>query len=361
MTICPPYRILLGGKCVSARVTLNCVSQHLSRSRNDSMYFIYYHSELFTIDDLIFSSTVEGATFSKWKNSKNRNCYENVNVNFFIDNACPMYTMYYNKQIGKRFINELTVRMSNRDQFPNDYMYLTNYEIGQNVNCTDGVQKTYMAEDLEHRQLNGTQFILVKPTQTLYKQADIFFGISVITGQFDDMFNKTNMWVQICESVAIQNCPKINLDPRESKIKSDNNLFMTNETLNETSNFNKNSNVHSIQGVLSFAGNCLSEICLAFTIIVHIILPPLRTIPGRSVMALSLSLFLAQLLFQILGLPLKLSAGCFAVAVLQHYFWLSSFCWMMVLAFDLRSTFAKTVVVKDMQKRRKLFLLYNAC
>ena len=383
LTICPPNNMLLDDRCVSANVTHNCVPQP-PRS-NNTQYFIYY-SEIGSynyFEDMIRMKmftykTLDGAVISKWNNSEYRNCSKHIDASFFRGSPCPSHTMQFNGTIEMTFINDLTVHMSNRFKWDTDYFYLTNYEIGQNLNCTYGVRKTYMSGDLEDRLVNYTQFILVKPTETLYKLQDILFGINIMTDVRDNVLNKTNMWVNVCET-AIRNCTKIYIGPREFKITSDGVLVVTKtgdmtshfELCDETAviciesfkrlpGFQNKGTPSTLQGKLSFAGNCLSEFCLGITIIVHILLSPLRTIPGRSVMALSLSLFLAQLLFQISGLPLKLSAGCFVVAVLQHYFWLSSFCWMMVLAFDLRSTFANTIVVKDLQKRRKLFLLYNA-
>ena len=96
-----------------------------------------------------------------------------------------------------------------------------------------------------------------------------------------------------------------------------------------------------LQGILTLIGQTLSMTCLGLTLIVYSLLPSLRTLPGKGIMNLCSSLFLAQLLFQINPRFTPWQTVCHVVGVLQHFFWLSAFTWMSSLAFTSAITFSK--------------------
>ncbi|KAL9987690.1 hypothetical protein ACROYT_G002037 [Oculina patagonica] len=67
----------------------------------------------------------------------------------------------------------------------------------------------------------------------------------------------------------------------------------------------------------------------------------LRTVPGVNLMNLCLSLLLAHSLFMAVGAT-HIRLICTSIAVLLHYFFLSSFVWMSIIAFDTYRTFSRT-------------------
>ncbi|XP_033749245.1 latrophilin receptor-like protein A [Pecten maximus] len=95
--------------------------------------------------------------------------------------------------------------------------------------------------------------------------------------------------------------------------------------------------------ILTVVMIAVSIICLLALILMHCVFSSLRTLHGKNLMAFSTSLLTAQILF----LLASYIAGtlCVIIAISQHYFWLCSFMWTSVMAFDLASKFgAKTMM-----------------
>ena len=90
--------------------------------------------------------------------------------------------------------------------------------------------------------------------------------------------------------------------------------------------------------ILSNTGCIISMISLISLLGIYIALPELRTLPGKNLMSLSCAMLLYHIFFLLTGQTDKPSI-CMAVSVLLHYFLLSSFCWMAVMAFDVEKTF----------------------
>lgn len=108
----------------------------------------------------------------------------------------------------------------------------------------------------------------------------------------------------------------------------------------------------------------ISVVCLAFHIIVHMILPKLRNLPGKNLLSLSCALFMAQLLF-LTGIGLRDTVGyrlCATLGVLTHWFYLAAFFWMNVMGFDICRTFTGSLIRhRGMQGRgqRCTFIFYS--
>ena len=94
-----------------------------------------------------------------------------------------------------------------------------------------------------------------------------------------------------------------------------------------------------IMGLLTLIGNVLSMICLIATMVTYCLFRSLRTLPGKCIMNLTVSLFLAQFTFQLGGPLVSYRDACVAIGVLQHYAWLAAFFWMNVLSFNTCITF----------------------
>ena len=86
----------------------------------------------------------------------------------------------------------------------------------------------------------------------------------------------------------------------------------------------------------------VSLLCLLATFLIYVRYPPLRTLPGLMLMNLIVALFLAQLMY--LMNTFKLFAidktFCKFMASAQHFFWLSSFAWMLCLSLDIFRCFS---------------------
>lgn len=94
----------------------------------------------------------------------------------------------------------------------------------------------------------------------------------------------------------------------------------------------------SVHSWLTLAGNLTSVLCSVLTLISFCMFPSLRTVPGKAIMFLTTFLMIAQISFQFNLLFVSVPVLCIIVAALQHFSWLSSFCWMNILALDLAVT-----------------------
>ena len=91
---------------------------------------------------------------------------------------------------------------------------------------------------------------------------------------------------------------------------------------------------------LTVVGYTLSVLALLLVLLTYSIFNELRTLPGKITMNLSVALLLSQVVF-LVDMYEEFSGGhCRAVSVILHYLYLSSFCWMSVLAFDVAKTFS---------------------
>ncbi|RWS17377.1 uncharacterized protein B4U79_14353 [Dinothrombium tinctorium] len=121
---------------------------------------------------------------------------------------------------------------------------------------------------------------------------------------------------------------------------------------------------HSIESISLtesiFSYLCLvsSVICLFLVLLVYAILPNLRTIPGKIVMSLSFALLLAHLAN--IGMTFtrvdRENTSCIMEALITHYFYLCSFFWMNVMAFDLFRVFSRATRDK---RHTHLFFKYS--
>ena len=90
--------------------------------------------------------------------------------------------------------------------------------------------------------------------------------------------------------------------------------------------------------LLTSIGCIVSMISLVLLLITYILFPELRNLPGKIIINLAISLLLCQSVF-FSAVKNDDPNSCYAVAVLLHFFVLSSFMWMNVMAFDVHRTF----------------------
>ncbi|XP_074644371.1 uncharacterized protein LOC141901165 [Tubulanus polymorphus] len=104
-----------------------------------------------------------------------------------------------------------------------------------------------------------------------------------------------------------------------------------------------------------------SIIALFITIMTYLLFRPLRTVPGKMVLCLCTFLGLAHLVFMTLTGMTDPPILCVIVAMLQHFLWLSVFCWMNSLAIDTAHTFWWGTVISAMANRKKIsgYIIYS--
>lgn len=114
-----------------------------------------------------------------------------------------------------------------------------------------------------------------------------------------------------------------------------------------------------MQGLVSFVSVLVSLVAMLIMFIVYLMLPPLRNVPGKNIMCLTFSLFVAQILY-LVGVPrTEWFEVCLGLAAAMHYFWLAAFFWMNVLAFDIWRTFVSRVNKSSEKARTCRFVGYS--
>lgn len=120
-------------------------------------------------------------------------------------------------------------------------------------------------------------------------------------------------------------------------------------------------NFSETQVYLSLVGVLLSLIALAIQIVVYTLLPTLRNVPGKNLMCLVASLFLAELLFLVAPSLEEISnEACAAIAVMMHFGFQAAFSWMQVMAFDIWYTFSRKSLHSPQNSKSSAFLFYQA-
>ena len=114
-----------------------------------------------------------------------------------------------------------------------------------------------------------------------------------------------------------------------------------------------------LQRLVSIIGLLISITALAIHFIVYMLLPPLRNIPGKCLLCLVASLFIAQLLFLAGSARTEIPEVCLSIGVVMHYAFLAAFFWMNVMAVDICRTFSSSRVVLPADDRSSRFIFYS--
>jgi hypothetical protein len=115
-------------------------------------------------------------------------------------------------------------------------------------------------------------------------------------------------------------------------------------------------------GILSTIASFLSICALAISLLTFALFSSLRNLPGCNVINLIIALIIAQILFLSQSLILMTrSSLCLMFALGIHYFYLASFFWMNVMAYDLWKTFHKgfSLYIYDIRERLPFYTLYG--
>lgn len=114
-------------------------------------------------------------------------------------------------------------------------------------------------------------------------------------------------------------------------------------------------------GILSTIATTLSIIALVIALITFMLFSSLRNLPGWNIINLIIALIIAETLFLSQNLILMTRSNvCLLFALGIHYFYLASFFWMNVMAYDLWRTFHKgfSLYVYDIHERLPFYSLY---
>ncbi|XP_045101264.1 uncharacterized protein LOC123498160 [Portunus trituberculatus] len=110
--------------------------------------------------------------------------------------------------------------------------------------------------------------------------------------------------------------------------------------------------------LLTLVTMVISLVGLGLHIIIYMLVPRYRNLPGKNLFCLSCCLFLAYLLF-LTGMRATENRGlCVFISSALHFFWLAAFCWMNVMSVDVCRTFNSQVYRGDPAGNRT-FVLYS--
>ncbi|XP_050715817.1 uncharacterized protein LOC126998350 isoform X2 [Eriocheir sinensis] len=103
----------------------------------------------------------------------------------------------------------------------------------------------------------------------------------------------------------------------------------------------------TLHQLLTLVTMVVSLLGLALHIVIYILVPRHRNLPGKNLFSLSCCLFLAYLIF-LTGIRATEHHGfCVFISASLHFFWLASFCWMSVMSVDVCRTFTSQVYRGD--------------
>ncbi|XP_053385868.1 uncharacterized protein LOC128550604 [Mercenaria mercenaria] len=91
--------------------------------------------------------------------------------------------------------------------------------------------------------------------------------------------------------------------------------------------------VKSVIIIFSFVCTIVSLLCLFLTFLTYSFLSTLRTVAGKNIMSLCISLFFSQALLQFGINATQIAAVCVAIGISMHLSWLASFCAMNICSF----------------------------
>ncbi|KAL3864229.1 hypothetical protein ACJMK2_005933 [Sinanodonta woodiana] len=112
--------------------------------------------------------------------------------------------------------------------------------------------------------------------------------------------------------------------------------------------------------ILSIVCTSMSLLCLLLTLIVYLVFPKLRTVPGKNNMLLVINLFMAQAMYlAFVFTPASASSTCKSVGVLLHFFWLSAIFWMHVCTFHMLKVFVRLNKPNSKASTSKTIVMYT--
>ena len=380
LTICPYDKVLIDNVCIKPNASLTCLPQLHSYNTTTSYYNLYvnitlvdvnhFHKFILGVNRLITETLSDTNKASNVIDTRTCEVIGGTSLRCITTVKLSSSRPLQYRSIDSLIVSVLAYVEKYADKFVHiNEFYLINHDIDSEVSCQYGSSKTYTEGEIDFIREEETDLLFVKYTQNIYEFKTVALAINFL-GDVDKRRSVT-----VCETEA-QNCSKVYLNSDQYEILNNKDLMvqhsgaittrfeMCHDTAVLCSDWLRykqppTDESSDLGGMMTLVGNIISLACLALTLLVHLCVPSLRTVPGRCVMALSLSLFVAQLLFQLSTIASQNLYACVSLASLQHYAWLASFSWMSVLAFDLSSTFSGGGKIIDLRKKEKHFCYYN--
>ena len=103
----------------------------------------------------------------------------------------------------------------------------------------------------------------------------------------------------------------------------------------------------------------ISLTALAVNFFIYVCFPQLRNTPGKILMCLIMSLFLAQLFFLVSPHLEEDRTACMVSAIIVHFCYMAAFCWMNIIALDLWITFSNQFIIAGSNETSKRFVYFN--
>jgi G protein-coupled receptor Mth (Methuselah protein) len=114
------------------------------------------------------------------------------------------------------------------------------------------------------------------------------------------------------------------------------------------------------RNILSVICTSISLVCLLLFGTVFCLISSLHNLPGKCLLFLSISLFLGQLTFISTSDSTEHFSLCFASGIIIHYFYLSSFFWLLIISIHIHSTFNHQTINQDkIDKNHHRLIVYN--
>lgn len=200
--------------------------------------------------------------------------------------------------------------------------------VGGTTDFIDSSLLTNLTNDCPRVRLNKTEFTIQKDGTLLETQSSILHQSS--------QFLLKDDFALVCSNL--------------SRFYS---TFLTSRSIITNFNFSET------ESVVSFVGILLSLIGLFITVLVYSVFPSLRNVPGRIIISLSTSLFLAELLLLIAPSAETDSKVCIPLAISIHYLFLAAFFWMNVTALNIYLTFGKTLNNSSLNSHSHRFIKFS--
>ena len=216
----------------------------------------------------------------------------------------------------------------------------------------------------------GNQRIYVNATGTLYKpgeyqrnsedeRSNVSICIQKVPSQCNGTFIKLSPSEYRLENLTlIYKSKKLNYD----KYTEINGTFYicVQTTINNTMIYTSRTKNDSVLGLITLVGFVLSLLSLSALIVTYSIFQELRTLPGKNILALSISLFVAEFSWLCRLAFLGNETGCFIIAIVNHYSFLVSFTASSVIAFHSCLILGRQVSLKRSNStNNRTFFIYS--
>ncbi|XP_033104680.1 uncharacterized protein LOC117107186 [Anneissia japonica] len=224
--------------------------------------------------------------------------------------------------------------------------------------CQTGVIRVYRVVDVTYIPQDGCVSVFVNSSETEYSCTESY----IYSNENINNTSQKNDAVFVCDQVykMDDSCRRIHYNNTSYTITDDGSVHLEDGSIYEKGDYIKVGDdqievctefdkVQEVYYVIFFDFNdvqkCIAFMCisismsgLTLTIVTYSLIAELRTLPGQCIICLASTTLAGQLIF-VFGINTDNAIMCTTFAILLHYFFLSSFLWTNVMAYDLYKTF----------------------